>query len=96
VGVNGKHLGSEADMESERTFYCSEPVPRMAKGLPMTLSLHLTLRKLLRSAHAKWLKSKQKLNELCPENLLVIESVGIWPHCVEDLMQLSLKPSSIA
>jgi hypothetical protein len=56
-------------MESERTLYCSDPVLRMAKGLSMTLSLHLTLRKLLRSTHAKGLKSKQNLNELCPENL---------------------------
>jgi hypothetical protein len=83
-------------MESEHTFYCSEPVLRMAKGLSMTLSLPLTVRKLLRSAHAKWLKSKQKLNELCPENLLVIGSVGIWPQYVEDLTRPGMEPHLFA
>jgi hypothetical protein len=43
----------------------------------MTWSWHLIVRKLLRSGRAKRLKSKQKLNEFCPENLLAIESVGI-------------------
>jgi hypothetical protein len=51
----------------------------------MSWSLHLTVRKLLRSGRDKWLKSKQKLNEFCPESLLAIESVGIWPQYVEDL-----------
>jgi hypothetical protein len=73
-------------MESERRFCCSEPVLPMAKGPSMSWSWHLTIRKLLRSGRAKWLKSKQKLNGFCPENLLAIESVGIWPQYVEDLM----------
>jgi hypothetical protein len=57
----------------------------IAKGPAMSWSLHLTVRKLLRSGRDKWLKSKQKLNKFCPENLLAIESVGIWPQYVEDL-----------
>jgi hypothetical protein len=68
----------------------------MAKGISMAWFLHLTVSNLLRSARAKWLKSKQKVNEFCPETLMASESVGIWPHCVEDLTQLAIKPSSIA
>jgi hypothetical protein len=60
------------------------------------LILASNIGKLWRSAHAKRLKSKQKINEFYLENFLLRESVGIWPQCIEDSTHLSTKQRLLA